>query len=66
MIETNFDINLQHHLGPVRHQVGDPGAGSTGEGDQQSRGARGGDGVIEKKPVPPDPDLDPDPDPEME
>ena len=37
---------LQHHLGPVRHQVGDLGASPPGEGDQQSRRAGGGDGVI--------------------
>lgn len=37
---------LQHHLGPVRHQVGDLGASPSGEGDQQSRRAGGGDGVI--------------------
>jgi len=36
----------KHHLGPVRHQVGDLGASPPGEGDQQSRRAGGGDGVI--------------------
>ena len=36
----------QHHLGPVRHQMGDLGASPPGEGDQQSRRAGGGDGVI--------------------